>query len=68
MTTPLRQVRSPLQRDVEDVLATCAEFDPDEVLIVCIKSGEAQVFSTGTFSTMRTLGALELMKQRVLYG
>ncbi|GAC1664498.1 MAG: hypothetical protein PVS3B2_00200 [Candidatus Dormibacteraceae bacterium] len=68
MGTPLRHVRSPLQRDVERVLADCAQADPDEVLIVYVKGGNVCTLSTGTFSKMRTLGALELLKDDILHG
>jgi hypothetical protein len=66
MNTPLRQVRAPMQRDVEDVLSQCAQADPDEVLIVYVKGGDVGTLSTGTFSKMRTLGALEILKGDLL--
>lgn len=68
MSTPLRQVRAPMQRDVERVLADCAQVDPDEVLIVYIKGNDVGTLSTGTFSRMRTLGALEQLKHDILVG
>lgn len=66
MTTPLSRVRAPLEVDVERVLAQCAQADPDEVLIVYIKGGDVSTLSTGTFSKMRTLGALEILKGDLL--
>lgn len=66
MTPPLSRVRAPMERDVERVLAECAQADPDEVLIVYIKGSDVGTLSTGTFSKMRTLGALEILKGDLL--
>lgn len=66
MTPPLSRVRAPMERDVERVLAECAQADPDEVLIVYIKGSDVGTLSTGTFWQMRTLGALEILKGDLL--
>lgn len=68
MTDAIREIRSPLARDVDRVLQECAQAEPDEVLIVYVKGGCVSTLSTGTFSKMRTLGALEILKHDILGG
>ena len=53
---------------VDALLAEASAAKPEELLLVWMKSGEVQTRSTGTFSRMRTLGALELLKHDILKG
>ena len=53
-------------KDVKALLLEVWEEKPEELLLVWMKGGEVRTRSTGTFSRMRTLGALEFLKHDIL--
>ena len=66
MTTPLSRVRAPMQRDVERVLADCAQADPDRVLVVCVKDGRVFTFATDALTQKLAPAFGELVRLEVI--
>ena len=54
------------QDEIEAILEDVRKAEPEEILIVFMKSGDVQTRSNGTFSRMRTVGALEILKNDIL--
>lgn len=55
-------------QEVRELLQSVADEQPKEVMVVFMKNGGVHTRSNGTFSRMRTLGALEILKHDLLHG
>ena len=66
--TNIIPVRGQTERDIAAIVDKLRAAEPDEVMVVYLKAGDVHTLSTGTFSRMRTLGALEMLKYEILAG